>query len=151
MPDLKLIALDAEDLAVLSAHLQDAVFRASEMTYLKAEKRFAALANRFDWEAMAAGGEPLTRRRCGIRLERVLGAKVAGFQPGTSSEAVLSLLSITFEPTEAPAGHVTLTFSGGAAIQLQVECVESELTDLGAAWETKSQPHHGDASPKAGS
>ena len=49
MPDLKLIALDAEDLRVISAHLQDAVLRVGDMVYLPNEKRFVALANRFDW------------------------------------------------------------------------------------------------------
>lgn len=150
MTDLKLIALDAEDLAVLSAHLQDAVLRSTDMAYLKAEKRFASLANRFDWEASVSSGDPPVRRRCGIRFERVFGAKVNGFTPG-GPDAVLSLLSITFDETEAPAGNVTLTFSGGAAIQLQVECIEAELKDLGAAWEANSRPHHDDgAGSKAG-
>ena len=49
MPDLKLIALDAEDLGVISAHLQDAVLRVGDMVYLPNEKRFVAMANRFDW------------------------------------------------------------------------------------------------------
>lgn len=144
MTDLKLLALDAEDLAVFSANLQDAVVRAADMTYLKGEKRFAALANRFDWEAsVASSGQELTRRRCGLRFERVLGAKVSGFQPG-DDDAVLSLLAIAFEETTAPAGVLTLTFSGNAAIRLDVECVEGELRDLGAAWETPNQPQHED-------
>jgi hypothetical protein len=142
MTDLKLIALDAEDLAVLSAHLQDAVVRGTDMTYLKAEKRFAALANRFDWEAnLASEGEATHRRRCGIRFERVLGAKVSGFRPG-ESDAVLSLLAISFDETNAPGGVLTLTFAGNAAIRLDVECVEGELKDLGSAWESAHRPDH---------
>jgi hypothetical protein len=149
MTDLKLIAFDAEDLAVFSANLQDAVVRAADMTYLKAEKRFVTVANRFDWEAsVASGGKALTRRRCGLRFERVLGAKVSGFQPG-NADAVLSLLSIAFDETAAPGGTLTLTFSGNAAIRLEVECVEGEMKDLGAAWQTQSLPEH-DNGPKAG-
>ncbi len=49
MSDLKLIALDAENLAILSAHLQDAVLLVGDMAFLPAEKRFAAIMNRFDW------------------------------------------------------------------------------------------------------
>ena len=49
MPDLKLIALDADDLAVISAHLQDAVMKVGDLAFLPREKRFAAVANRFDW------------------------------------------------------------------------------------------------------
>lgn len=142
MTDLKLISLDAEDLAVMSAHLQDAVIRASDMAYRPAEKRFAAIANRFDWsDNVASAGRRQTRRRCGLRFERVLAAQTAGFSP-RDGDAVLSLLAIAFEESQAPGGHIVLTFSGGAAIRLTVECLEAELTDLGAAWATPHQPDH---------
>ena len=72
MNDLKLIALDAEDLRVLSCHLQDAVIRVEDMAYIKDEMRFAALASRFDWEcAESAAGEyqrRLVRQRDGFEL-----------------------------------------------------------------------------------
>ena len=148
MPDLKLIALDDDDLAVVSAHLQDAIVRSGDMTFLKHDKRFAAVCNRFDWEAAnATAGRKqatLARRRCGLRFERVLDAKVAGFDP-SNKDAVLSLLAVSFEPRTAPAGYLTLLFSGGAAIRLEVECIEGEMKDLGAAWETARQPQHQDA------
>lgn len=152
MSDLKLIALDAEDLNVVSAHLQDAVVRIGEMTYLPAEKRFVAIANRFDWGELAKApskgkaSESFERRRSGIRFERVLSAKLQGIDL-KDRRAALALLAITFEPTggtETPEGDVTLTFSGAAAIRLHVECVEVELKDLGAAWATKHSPEHPD-------
>jgi hypothetical protein len=150
MPDLRLIALDAEDLSVLSAHLQDAVLRVGEMSYSPKENRFAAIANRFDWEQAAASkqkpGSPeqFERRRTGIRFERVNGAKLHRIDLRDKRTA-LALLAITFEPAgnpEGPEGYVTLTFSGGAAIRLNVECVEVELKDLGAAWATNRSPEH---------
>jgi hypothetical protein len=150
MPDLKLIALDQEDLGVLSAHLQDAVVRVGEMAYLPKEKRFVAIANRFDWakavdESKGAGSqESYERRRSGIRIERVNGAKLQGIDLN-DKRAVLALLAMTFVPAgepENPEGDVTLTFSGGAAIRLNVECVEVELKDLGAAWATNRSPEH---------
>jgi hypothetical protein len=55
---------------------------------------------------------------------------------------VLSLLAVHFEPKEHPGGFITLTFSGGASIRLQVECIEAELTDLGPAWRARSRPQH---------
>ena len=151
MPDLKLIAMDAEDLAVLSAHLQDAVMRVEDMAYLRQEKRFAGIANRFDWEGAitsAKGKKTYARRRSGLRFERVLGAKVSGIDLKDTS-AVLSLLAIDFAEQEKdnPAGLVTLQFSGGAAIRLAVECIEAELKDLGAAWETKNIPAHSAKAP----
>jgi hypothetical protein len=142
---LKLIAFDAEDLAVVAAHLQDAVFNVGELAYLAGEKRFAAIANRFDWahaQANAAsGGASFRRRRAGIRFERVLAAQLTGFDLKDSSR-MLNLLTMQFEQTGDPEGYVTLSFSDGAAIRLRVECIEAELKDLGAAWSTKKMPQH---------
>lgn len=151
MSELKLIALDAEDLSVVSAHLQDAVIRIADMTYLPAEKRFVTIVNRFDWAkvtdaAARSGSAPkqLERRRSGLRFERVQSAKLQGIDL-KDKRASLALLAMTFDPIggpETPEGNVTLTFSGGAAIRLRVECVEVELKDLGAAWATKYSPEH---------
>lgn len=49
--NLKLRAHDPADLAVISAHLQDALVPVSDMAWLKGERRFLLLANRFRWEA----------------------------------------------------------------------------------------------------
>ena len=150
MPDLKLIALDAEDLSVISAHLQDAIVRIADMAYVPAEKRFAVVANRFDWEkalekGRQAGPEKnLERRRTGLRFERVLAVKVHGLDLNDKRTA-LALLAITFAPktgNDAPGGDVTLTFSGGAAIRLSVEYLELEMKDLGAVWSAKRSPAH---------
>lgn len=160
MPDLKLIALDAEDLNVISAHLQDAVVRMADMTYLPGEKRFAAVANRFDWAktlsstaGRAKGLKDFERRRAGLRFERVLGARIHALNLADKS-ATLSLLAITFEPSSIPEsvdGEVLLTFSGGAAIRLHVECLEVEMQDLGAAWSAVNAPRHPDTGPATGS
>ncbi len=144
---LKLIALDSEDLAVVSAHLQDAVINVAEMAYLKAERRFAAIANRFDWNEALAGSrsrrKPFTRRRTGLRFERVLGAQLANIDLSDKKQ-MLNVLAISFEPTAAPEGFVTIACAGGAAIRLHVECLEAEMKDLGAAWATKFKPEHPD-------
>jgi len=148
MPDLKLIAFDAEDLAVLSAHLQDAVMMVADLAYVPRDRRFVALTNRFDWMGALRKGESdkdaFTRRRAALRIERVLGAQLQGINLSDTSR-VLSLLAIGYEPASAPEGHVTLHFAEGGAIRLHVECIEVGLTDLGAAWEADSQPRHPDA------
>lgn len=144
MPDLKLIALDAVDLAIVSAHLQDAILHPSDMVYQKAEKRFALVANRFDWgDAIASPSRrgKFTRRRTGLRIERVTQARVMGFNPQDTSTA-LALLTMTFAETEAPSGTITLHFASGAAVSLAVECVEAALADQGAAWTTPRMPRH---------
>ena len=145
MDPLKLIALDDEDLAVLAAHLQDAVMRVGDMAWLPADRRFAAVLNRFDWADVVTAAESPRRRkkphrrwRSGLRFERVLAARVQGIDL-KAKDAVLNLLTIQFEPAEtAPEGHVTLFFSAGGAIRLHVECLEAELKDLGAAWRARA-------------
>lgn len=148
MPDLKLIAFDAEDLAVLSAHLQDAVMVVGDLAYVPRDRRFVALTNRFDWMGALQKGETgqdvFARRRAGLRIERVQSAQLQGINLG-DKERVLSLLAISYEAASAPAGHVTLHFSEGGAIRLTVECIEVGLADLGAAWEAESQPQHPDS------
>lgn len=154
--ELKLIALDAEDLGILSAHLQDAVLRVGDLAYLPGERRFAALLNRFDWVMAERGKTPdsqarpgsLLRRRAALRFERVSAARVSGITLSDKARA-LSLLALQFETTAAPAGHVTLIFAGGAAIRLDVECVEAELRDLDAAWAARSAPVHPEVEPES--
>lgn len=142
MKDLKLIALDPEDLRVLSCHLQDAIIRVGDMAYLSREMRFAAIINRFDWEgAVQTEQAEGQRRRSGLRFERVKAARVLGFDL-QNKDAVLELLALTFDAADEPSGSITLHFAGGAAVQLQVECIEAELRDLGAAWRAQSKPVH---------
>ena len=142
MKPLKLIALDEEDLAIVSSHLQDAVVRIGDMVYQPSKKRFAAVLNRFDWEsAQGDNGKDFKRRRTALKFERVFGAQLKNVKP-SAQERVLALLAVRFEPDEAPAGKVILTFSGDASIQLKVECIEAELKDLGPAWNTRSKPEH---------
>jgi hypothetical protein len=140
---LKLIALDPDDLRVLSAHLQDAVLRLSEMAYVPSEHRFAAILNRFDWLAAEDGdGAPNLRRcRCALRFDKVTRAQVQNIKPGEAS-AFAELLAVTYEPGEAPSGYITFHFAGGGALRLEVECIEAELHDLGVAWKTAIKPHH---------
>jgi len=150
MSELKLVAFDADDLAVISAHMQDAVLKVADLAYLPAEKRFAALGNRFDWadalKEERPSAEAYTRRQTALRFERVLTAKVHGIDM-RRKDAVLSLLAVNFEPRDVPAGSVTLHFSDGGAIRLEVECIEAELKDLGPVWSVQSMPRHPEDDP----
>jgi hypothetical protein len=138
MEPLKLVALDEEDLAILSAHLQDAVVRAGDLAYLAKEKRFALVARRFDWTAPE--DEP-RRRLSGLHFERVMRVRTRNIDLGRADE-VLSLLAVHFTVAEAPSGTATLFFSGDAAVQLELECIEAGLSDLGPAWSADTRPSH---------
>jgi hypothetical protein len=141
---LKLVALDAEDLKIISAHLQDAVMKIADIEYLPREKRFVLAMNRFVWEK-AGGGfrkRAYERRRAVLHFDRVSSVKVAGIDQ-RKKDQVLDLLAIRFEAKEEPTGTVELVFAGEGVIRLEVECIEAQLTDLGAAWETRARPEHG--------
>ncbi len=148
MTDVKLIALDVDDLAVISTQLQDAVVRVEDLVYDPGSQRFAAVLNRFNWmEAVGKRGlvKPFERRRCGFRIERVMSARTKNIDH-SDKERVLSLLAVCFSSDGAPGGQVTLQFSGDAAIELEVECIEAELRDFGEAWATRFRPIHSDSS-----
>ncbi len=143
MEHLRLIALDADDLAVISAHLQDARVVVENMAFLPREKRFAVIADRFDWARALSepNAKNLDRKRAALRLERVLGASIVGIDLEARHD-VLSLLALQFSPKAAgdPEGFVTLMFEGGAGIRLHVECIEAELRDLGPPDHQREQP-----------
>jgi hypothetical protein len=138
--DLKLIALDGEDLAVVSAHAQDALVQRGDIAYLPGKKRFALAGWRYDWTANTTAGRK-ERVGAALRFDRVLKVSQIGLAD-LKPEATLNLLAIRFEENDPPAGIVTLTFSGGAAIRLDVECLEAELRDLGPRREVAVCPGH---------
>ena len=141
MDRLKLIALDREDIEVVSAHLQDAVVKAADIRWRPAEKRLVVALNRFDWEAAHRAAPEFRRRRAALRFERVSACKCREVS-ASQKEQVLNLLAVTFEETDQPAGVVTLMFSGGSTLRLEVECLEAELADLGPTWVTECCPAH---------
>jgi hypothetical protein len=136
---LKLIALDADDLEIVSAHLQDSVLKAADIVWLPAEKRFALAARRFDWEGLSRGHR--RRRLTALHFDRVLAVRSTKIDKA-SPDQVLSLLAIGFTGRDGPDGEVTLHFSDGAAIRLEVECIEAQMKDLGPVWEALATPGH---------
>jgi hypothetical protein len=141
---LRLIALDEEDLAVLSAHVQDAVLKVADLTWLPNEKRFVLAMNRFVWEKPPQGSwrkRHYERRRSCLHFDRVETVQSAGIDRD-AVETVLELLAVRFQPVDAPSGDVLLDFAGGASVRLRVECLEAQLADLGPAWSTSHAPRH---------
>jgi hypothetical protein len=147
MDPLKLVALDKDDIEIISTHLQDAVVKVADVVWRPGEKRFVAGLNRFDWEgALDHSGyrDPeYRRRRAALRFDRVLAVKCRNIDK-SNPQAVLNLLAVEFEETDPPGGVVTLLFSGGGALRLTVECLEVELADLGPVWVTAACPRHRD-------
>lgn len=136
LPALKFLAFDEEDLAVLSAHVQDMTVQPGDFAWLPADKAFALAGERFDW--VGADGGRCERVPCGLHFDRVLRVRKQRFD----EQRPLNLLSIRFETTDAPAGAVTLIFSGGASVRLDVECLEAQMRDFGQRRPCGCKPDH---------
>lgn len=142
MDSLKLLALDAEDLAVVSAHLQDAVFKTDGLAFDARQHVFSVVVNRFVWENAAGRGKSFERRRAVVAFKRVNAVRSIGIDRKDTS-AVFSLLAVNFTPKgEGPEGTLEVVLSGNASVALDVECVEVQLADTGGAWETSLKPRH---------
>jgi hypothetical protein len=143
--ELKLVALDRDDIEVVSAHVQDARVRVGEIYWYPDNHRFVMALNRFDWMA-AVDAKPDAKadyRRCrtALRFERVVSCQCRGVNPANKN-AELNLLAVEFAERDSPAGSVNLTFSGGGVIRLDVECLEAELADLGEIFTAEICPDH---------
>lgn len=144
MGQLKLIALDKDDLEVVSTHLQDSAVRVGEIRWRPREHRVVIALDRFDWEAATNGAQPTYQRcRSALRFERVMACKCRNVL-SQDKDKLLNLLAIDFAERNAPGGVVTLMFADGAALRLEVECLECEVADLGPVWPADCCPDHSD-------
>jgi len=136
---LRLLAEDADDLAVISAALQDAVAKVGDIEWDARGRRLTLALNRFRWEAPGALlGE---RVRAGLQFGSVLAVKARNIRR-EPPDAVVELLAVSFEPGEPPGGAIRLAFAGGGDMLLTVECVDAALADVSAPWPTPSTPAH---------
>ncbi|MFQ5566263.1 MAG: DUF2948 family protein [Paracoccaceae bacterium] len=145
---LRLKAEGADDLAVISSLLQDAVGKAGDVAWMPRKRRLVALVNRFRWEN-STGAElehrPFERVRSALTVESVLKVRARGLDPKRRDQ-VFELLAIVFEPADGCAGTLTLTLAGAAEIAVEVECLELTLADLTQPWAARAgrAPEHGD-------
>lgn len=141
-------AADTDDLQVISAMVQDAVFPITEMTWESGRRRFAILLNRFRWEDRDAAEQrkrPYERVQTLLLIDDVLKVSSQGIDRG-QTDTILSLLTIGFEPGEDGAGQVVLTLAGDGAIAVGVECLNISLRDVSRPYIAPSGhvPQHGD-------
>ncbi len=135
---LRLLAEDADDLAIVSAALQDAVARIGDIQWEPSAKRLTLAFNRFRREAEDDRGE---RVRSGIQLGCVLGVKARNLKRD-AKDAVVQLLALTFEPGEAPGGVIVFAFADGGDLAATVECIDAALADVSEPWLAEHTPEH---------
>ena len=136
---LRLIALDSDDLKIISSCCQDGILQVGRIEYKQSAGQFIVPLNRFVWEKETS--QPAERRGAVLHFNHVKRVKVMGVdrkQPDT----VLSLLAVLFEEETAPSGEIELVFAGDGAIRLEVECIDAQLTDMLSAWDPHSRPSH---------
>lgn len=129
---LLLAAAEHDDVPVLSALVQDAVFPVSDMTWDRATRRFAILLNRFRWEdrvAAETAGRPYERVRSVLAIDAVLAVASQGVDRHDRG-LVLSLLSVEYAAHDDGRGEVLLTLAGDGAIRVTVECLSLSLQDV---------------------
>ncbi len=112
MEPVKFVALDRDDLEVVSTHLQDAVVKVSDVIWRPRERRLVVALSRFDWLSADGTSPELRRCRSALRFERVDSCRCRNVDPA-GRNAVLNLLAVEFSETDPPAGVVSLIFSGG--------------------------------------
>jgi hypothetical protein len=136
---LRLLAEDEDDLAVISAALQDAVAKVGDIEWDAKGRRLTLALNRYLWET--PGGFLGNRVRAGLQFGSVLAVKSRNLRRELP-EAVIELLAVRFEPAEPPGGAIRLAFAGGGDVEITVECVDVALADVSSPWPTSSTPAH---------
>ena len=135
---VNLRAVDAEDMTLISACLQDALVPLDDIVYLPEDGQLVMVANRFRWEKLDRQSDsgPFERVHAGVRFDNVTKVSYRGIDRRRAGQ-VLVLLTI-----RAASDIVELCFSGEAAIRLEVSGIRCLLKDLGTAWTTKMKPRH---------
>ncbi|HOY79353.1 MAG TPA: DUF2948 family protein [Hyphomonadaceae bacterium] len=137
---LKLLAEDVEGLGVIAAAVQDALVKPEDIKLDSRSRTFGLEINRFQWER-AGKRIPYFRSRAVLAFAGVQGVRSRAVS--RDIDAVHALIDVRFEPAaEPPAGVLTLTFAGQTQIQLNVECLDVTLADIGPPWPTRRKPDH---------
>jgi Protein of unknown function (DUF2948) len=143
---LALQALDAEDLKVMSALMQDAVLPVSEMKWMPRKRRFALLLNRFRWEDRDAAGKragKYQRVQAMFVVDSVLRVSSSGIDR-RDPDLIISILAMDFAADEDGGGQLTLTLAGDGAVALDLECIDASLRDVTRPYRAaaKTAPSH---------
>ena len=142
---LNLGAIDADDLKIIATLVQDAVFPVTEMAWNRAEGRFALLLNRFRWEEPVKGHLQPERVQSVLAVDCTKNVATSGIDRH-DADLILSILTLSFEETDAPSGHLLITLAGDGAIRLAIEAIDVTLKDVTRPYAAPSghTPRHED-------
>tara|TARA_B100001013_G_C24568979_1_gene425753 strand:- start:264 stop:713 length:450 start_codon:yes stop_codon:yes gene_type:complete len=140
--NLKLIGKNQEDLKVISAYSQDSIVNVKDMVFLKENRTFVMIANRYMWEDVEKGVFRQNRRiRCAIKFEEVLAVKSKNINQKNKNKP-LEFLAIECNLIADNNYDINFFFSGDSVITLISEAIEVIMHDLGKPWYVKHAPIH---------
>lgn len=133
---LKLRARDTDDLAVISAMIQDALVPLADMAYLPDEQRFVMALNRYRWDAPA---EP-SRTHALLSVQGAARVQTRGVDR-REPDRILNLLSLTWAEDDSA---LLVAFAGGGTLRLESDSLDCLLEDVGEPWPAQATPSHPD-------
>ena len=140
--NIKLIGKNEEDLKVISAYSQDSIITVKDMVFLKKNRIFLMIINRFMWEDVKKEKFMQNKRiRSAIKFEGILKVKSKKINQKNRSK-LLEFLAIECKEIFGKNYEINFFFAGGAAITLITETIEVVMHDLGIPWNVKHTPEH---------
>ena len=140
--NLKLLGKNQEDLKVISAYLQDSVLIVKDIAFLKQNRTFVMMVNRFMWEDAEKGVFRQNKRiRCAVKFEEVIKVKSKNINQKNKNKP-LECLAIKCSSIVNETYKINIFFAGGSIITIISEVIEVALHDLGKPWNVKHIPIH---------
>ena len=140
--NLKLIGKNEDDLKVISAYLQDSIVVVKDIVFLKKNKSFIMIVNRFMWENVEKGVSRQNKRiRCAVKFEEVIKVESKNINQKNKNKP-LECLAIKCSPIFEETYKINIFFAGNSIITITSEVIEVALHDLGKPWNVKHIPIH---------
>ena len=139
---LKLIGKNQEDLKTISAYLQDSVIIVKDIIFLRKNKIFIMILNRFMWEDAEKGVFRKNKRiRCAVKFEEVIKVQSKNINQKNNKKP-LEYLAIKSSFMSNNFFKIKIFFSGGGIITITSEVIEVSMNDLGKPWNVNYFPVH---------
>ena len=140
--NFKLIGRNQEDLKVISVYSQDSIVTVKDITFLKKNRIFIMIINRFMWENIERGTNRQNKRiRCALKFEGILKVKSKKINQKNKNKR-LGCLAIECNEILSKNREIIFFFAGGGVITLISEAIEVVMQDLGEPWDTRYIPKH---------
>ena len=140
--NLKLLGKNQEDLKVISAYLQDSVLIIKDTVFLKQNRTFVMIVNRFMWEDAEKGVFRQNKRiRSAVRFDEVIKVESKNINQKNKSK-LLECLAIKCGSTFGETYKINIFFAGDSIITITSEVIEVTLHDLGKPWQVRHVPVH---------